>query len=206
MGITRFFLGSEAAGSGRANSAKRFVRPLIVALALLAGNGLTACGSKEMTGPLLVYTGPLMETTNVRTLFSDSAKLKLALTAPLEQNFENGDAIYPKGMVVTFYAADGKTVVNTLAAKYGKVDKAKNLYIMRGQVRVANVPNQQQMKTEELFFDRNKQQIYTEPKMAVEVVTPAERLTGFGLTANQDFSRYRITQPTGVFSIANPVP
>ena len=167
---------------------------------------LPGCGSKEMTGPLTVYTGPLMETTNVRTLFSDSARLKLILTAPLEQNFENGDAIYPKGMKVTVFARDGKTVLNTLAANYGKVDKAKNLYIMRGKVNAANVPNQQVMKTEELFVDRNKQLIYTTPTMAVEVVTPAERLTGFGLTANQDFSRYRIAQPTGVFSIANPVP
>ena len=162
---------------------------------------VTACGSKEMTGPLTVYTGPLMETTNVRTLFSDSARLKLILTAPLEQNFENGDAIYPKGMKVTFFASDGKTVMNTLTANYGKVDKGKNLYIMRGRVNVANVPNQQVMKTEELFLDRNKQLIYTEPKMAVEVATPAERLTGFGLTANQDFSRYRITKPSGIFAL-----
>ena len=75
---------------------------------------VTACGSKEMTGPLTVYTGPLMETTNVRTLFSDSARLKLILTAPLEQNFENGDAVYPKGMTVTFFERDGRTVLNTL--------------------------------------------------------------------------------------------
>ncbi len=179
----------------RANQEGGFALPVMCLL-------LSACGSKEMTGPLTVYTGPLMETTNVRTLFSDSARLKLILTAPLEQNFENGDAVYPKGMTVTFFERDGHTVLNTLRANYGKVDKGKNLYIMRGQVNVANVPNQQVMKTEELFLDRNKQLIYTPPRMAVEVTTPAERLTGFGLTANQDFSRYRIAQPTGVFSMA----
>jgi LPS export ABC transporter protein LptC len=168
-------------------------------LALLAGLALLGCDQKKATGPLKAYTGPLMETTNVLTLFSDSAKLKLRLTAPLEQQFENGDVVYPKGMTVTFYQNDGKTVVNTLTAKYGKVDKLKSLYIMRGAVKVVNVPQQQRMNTEELFFNKAKQQIYTDSAMKVYVETPTERLEGYGLTANQDFSRYRITRPTGFF-------
>ncbi|GAC1602167.1 MAG: hypothetical protein NVS3B25_30400 [Hymenobacter sp.] len=162
---------------------------------------LAACEKKAATGPKLVYTGPLMETTNVLTLVSDSAKLKFQLTAPLEQQFENGDILYPKGMVVTFYSADGKkTVINTLSAHYGKVDKAKNLYIMRGDVRVVNVPQEQRMNTEELFFDKAKQLIYTDSAMFVKVTTPTEYLTGYGLTANQNFSRYRITKPEGIFA------
>jgi LPS export ABC transporter protein LptC len=172
-------------------------------LAGLAGL-LAACESKSAAGPRVVYTGPLMETTNVLTLFSDSAKLKFKLTAPLEQQFENGDALYPKGMVVTFYASDGKTVVNTLTARYGKVEKSTSLYIMRGDVRVANVPKQQKMNTEELFFDKGKQLIYTKPAMFVKVETPTEFLTGYGLTANQDFSRYRITKPEGFFDKIGP--
>lgn len=163
---------------------------------------LAGCNDKAATGPMQVYTGPIMETTNVLTLVSDSAKLKLQLTAPLEQRFENGDAVYPKGMVVTFYSADGKrTVVNTLTARYGKIDKAKNLYTMRGQVEVKNVPQQQRMDTEELFYDQTKQVIFTDSAMAVKVTTPTEYLTGFGLRANQNFSRYSIFSPTGVFAL-----
>ena len=172
-------------------------------MALLAC--LAGCDKTVVTGPKLVYNGPFMETTNVLTLVSDSAKLKFQLTAPLEQRFENGDDIYPKGMVVTFYSADGKkTVINTLTAKYGKLDKIKNLYIMRGDVRVVNVPQEQNMNTEELFFDKAKQLIYTDTAMFVKVTTPTEYLTGYGLTANQNFSRYRITKPEGIFS-ASPI-
>lgn len=159
---------------------------------------LAGCDKKTATGPVLEYKGPMMETTNVRMLVSDSAKLKYELTAPLEQQFENGDVIWPKGVVLTFYSADGKkTVINTLRARYGKQDKVKNLYIMRGDVRVANVPQQQRMNTEELFYDKNKQLIYTDTAMFVKVNTPTEYLTGYGLTANQSFSRYRIKRPTG---------
>ncbi len=171
-----------------------------VGAGLLLVLGLAGCDSKTAPGPPQIYTGPLMETTNVRTLLSDSAKLKFELTAPLEQRFENGDNIYPKGMVVKVYSADGKRmVVNTITANYGKVDKAKNLYIMRGDVRVVNVPQQQRMNTEELFFDQTRQLIYTDSAMFVRVETPTEKLTGYGLTANQNFSRYRIKRPVGFF-------
>ena len=170
-----------------------------VALAALA---LAGCDKKAATGPVLVYKGPLMVTTNVRTLVSDSAKLKFQLTAPLEQRYDNGDAIYPKGMVVTFYSADGKkTVINTLTARYGKIEKGKNLYTMRGDVRVVNVPQAQRMNTEELFYNQEKRLIYTDSAMFVKVTTPTESLTGYGLTANQDFSRYRITKPAGIFAL-----
>ena len=162
------------------------------------------CEEQKTVGPTLVYKGPTMESTNVLELFSDSAQLKVQLKAPLEQVFENGDRLYPKGMAVTFYARD-KSVVNTLTARYGKLEQTKNLFTMRGDVRVANVPEQQKLFTEELFYDRSKQLIYTDSVMFVRVETLTERLTGYGLKANQNFSSYRITRPEGVFAIDQSV-
>ncbi len=167
----------------------------LLALALLG------CDEKKTIGPSLVYKGPVMETTNVLELFSDSAKLKMRLTAPLEQRYENNDVVYTKGLSVTFFDKDSKTVINTLTARYGKYEQNKNVFTMRGSVVVANVPEQQKLFTEELFFDRGKQLIYTTPQMFVKVLTPTERLTGTGLTANQNFSSYRITHPEGVFAV-----
>ena len=168
---------------------------------LLVGLALSGCEKKAAAGPQLVYDGPLMETTNVAELVSDSAKLKFQLTAPLQQQFDNGDFVWPKGVKVTFYSADGKkAVINTMTAKYGKLDKVKNLYIMRGDVRVANVPNQQKMSTEEMFYDKTRQLIYTDTAMFVKVETPTEYIDGYGLTANQNFSRYSIKRPTGILA------
>lgn len=169
----------------------------LATLALASG-----CEKKDAKGPLVPYTGPLMETTNVLTLVSDSAKLKFQLTAPLEQRFENGDAVYPKGVKVTVYSSDGtRKVVNTITARHGKIDKAKNLYTLRGDVQVKNVPQEQRMNTEELFYDNTKGIIFTDSAMAVKVTTPNEYLTGFGLRANKEFSRYSIIKPTGVFAL-----
>lgn len=163
---------------------------------------LAGCESKDKEAKPVVYTGPLVETENVVTLLSDSARLHIRLTSPLEQRFENSDILYPKGVTVTFYDKPGKQIINTLVAKWGKFDSAKQLYIMRGAVKVANVPDQQTLDTEELFYNRAQQKIYTDSAMFVRIQTPTEVLTGNGMTANQDFSRYGIFQPKGVFSLA----
>ena len=162
---------------------------------------LAGCGEKEKEAAPIVYKGPLSETTNVVILMSDSARLKLRLTAPLMQQFENSDVIYPKSLVVTFYDKPGKLVVNTLAADYGKQESSKQLYTMRGHVRVTNVPQQQTLATEELFYDKLKHKIYTDTAMFVRVQTPLEVLTGYGLEANESFSRYKIRRPTGTFTL-----
>jgi LPS export ABC transporter protein LptC len=168
---------------------------------LVLATALVGCQPKEQEAKPVAYTGPLMETENVVTLLSDSARLHIRLTAPLEQRFENSDILYPKGVTVTFYDKPGKLVINTLVAKWGKFDNAQQLYIMRGAVKVANVPQQQVLNTEELFYNRGQQKIYTDSAMFVRVQTPTEVLTGYGLSANQDFSRYGIHRPVGTFTL-----
>jgi len=166
---------------------------------------LLAAGCQKQDADLskkVLYKGPLLETENVETLMSDSAKLQIKLTGPLEQQFENGDMRYPKSVKVTFYEKDGKTIKNTLRGNYGKYDKAKNLYFLRGDVRVKNEEKQQSLKTEELYYDRLKGTIYTDK--FVNIQTPTERLEGYGMTATQDFSRYTILKPTGVFTVEQP--
>ena len=159
------------------------------------------CGKQDAAPAQVVYKGPLLETENVVTLISDSARLQIRLTAPLEQRFENSDLLYPKGVVVTFYDKAGKVIVNTMHAKWAKLDNAKQLYTMRGAVEVANVPEQQTLHTEELFYNRNQKQVYTADTTKVRVQTPAEVLLGNGLTANDNFSRYSIHRPTGTFTL-----
>ncbi len=169
---------------------------------LLAGLLAAGCQKKEEAPKRIIYSGPLLESENVVELLSDSARLHIRLTAPLEQIFENSDKLYPKGAAVEFYDKPGKLIINTINAKWVKFDNAKQLYILRGTVKVANVPEKQQLNTEELFYNRGQQKIYTDSAMFVRVQTPTEVLTGNGLTANQDFSRYGIHRPKGIFSLA----
>lgn len=171
-------------------------------LSVLVATALLGCQKQadEVTKKI-VYTGPILEVENVAMLVSDSARLRVRLKAPLQQDFENGNRLYPKGVDLTFMSQDGQKVVNTILANYGKYDKATNIYTVRGNVRVSNVEEQQRMNTEEAFFDQGKRIIYTAKETEVRVTTPTEILTGRGLTANQDFSRYTILKPTGIFNV-----
>ena len=144
------------------------------------------------------YTGPIMETANVQTLYSDSARLKIKLNAGLQQQYESGDAIYPKGLFLTFLNDRGQ-VETTLRANYGKYNKDSDAYLVRGNVIVKNIAKNETLDTEELQWDKRKQQIHTDK--FVKIRTATEVLTGNGLVANQDFSRYRILKPAGIFSV-----
>lgn len=145
------------------------------------------------------YTGPTIENHDVTTLYSDSAKLLIKLQAPVQQEFENGDGVFPDGFYVEFYDEDG-TLESTLRGNYGKQDPRKSLYYARGNVVVDNLKKQEKLETEELYWDRNKAQIYTDK--FVKITTPEEILTGKGLTAKQDMSRYSIKQVTGKFNFS----
>jgi LPS export ABC transporter protein LptC len=146
----------------------------------------------------VVYKGPVAETTNVSTLYSDSARLQIKLTAPLQLQYENQDGIYPKGIYMTFFDRKGK-VTNTVRANYGKYDKQKDQYFVRGNVVLENAVKKETLRTEELYWEKNTKKIHTDKFVTIQ--TETDILKGHGLTANQDFSNYKILKPTGVFSL-----
>ncbi|ARS37087.1 LPS export ABC transporter periplasmic protein LptC [Pontibacter actiniarum] len=143
------------------------------------------------------YTGPTIENHDVTTLYSDSARLMIKLQAPVQQEFEGGEGVFPKGFYVEFYDDNGK-LESTLRGNYGKQEPNKNMYTARGNVVVNNLKKQEKLETEELFWDRSKAKIFTDK--FVRITTPEEVLTGTGLTANQDMSRYSIKKVTGKFN------
>ena len=174
---------------------KSFYTVLIALLSLLA----VGCGD-DLKDPDLEkkYTGPFRETSNVLTLYSDSAKVMIKLQAPLQEDYENGDMVFPKGIDIEFYEQGG-ALTSTLRANYGKQERNKDLYLVRGNVVVENLQKQEKLETEELYWNKNKAQIYTDK--FVKITTPEEILMGHGLQANQDFSNYKIRKVTGIFSL-----
>lgn len=180
---------------------KAFYRKLLVG-SLLPGlllPVLLSCGGTDRNPDKeKKYTGPIMETANVYTLYSDSARVKIKLKSPLQQQYENGDGIYPKGLDLTFLDDKGQ-VTTTLRSNYGKYDKSTDSYRVRGNVVVRNLQKNETLSTEELRWDKQKRLIKTDK--FVKIRTADEVLTGTGLEANQDFSRYKILKPAGIFSV-----
>ncbi len=146
----------------------------------------------------VVYKGPLSRTSDVTTLISDSALLQIKLTAPLQLQYENGDAIYPKGVNLIFYDRKGN-LMNTVTANYGKFDKQNDTYVIREKVVLENDKKNETLHTEELFWVRPKRQIYTEKFVTIQ--TEKNILKGTGLKSKQDFSDWEIINPTGIIGI-----
>lgn len=143
------------------------------------------------------YTGPTMENHDVVTLYSDSAKLLIKLQAPLQQEFENADRVFPDGLFVEFYEEEGQ-VTSTLKANYGKQDR-NNMFEARGNVVVQNLVKKEKLETEQLFWDKRRAKIYTDK--FVRITTPEQIIMGNGLQANQDFSSYVIRDITGIIDL-----
>jgi LPS export ABC transporter protein LptC len=144
-----------------------------------------------------VYDGPLAEVENFVMYYSDSAKMVLRLTAPKQNEMQNGDKIFPDGMHVVFYENEKET--STIDSKYGILSKETGIYTLRDDVVVINKTEGKKINSEELNWEHEKKRIFTDKFVKIE--TPTEILMGNGLEANEDFSRYRILKPTGTFTI-----
>ena len=144
------------------------------------------------------YNGPLTTMHNVVNLFSDSAIVKIKLTAPLQLELKNGNQQFPKGLKVEFYKNDG-SVSSIMTANKGVFDKSKNVFTATGNVVVDQISTHETLNTEELLWKRNEKKIFTDKFVTIK--TEDELLTGDGLTAAEDFSGWKITDPKGIFAL-----
>jgi LPS export ABC transporter protein LptC len=162
-------------------------------------SGLTVCKpADDDLKKRVVYKGPIAETRDILTLYSDSAKLQIKLTSPLQLQYESGDGVYPKGIDLVFFDKKGQ-VNNTVRANHGRYIREKDIYIIRGNVVLHNPSKDETLRTEELQWDRRTRKIFTDKFVTIQ--TKDEILKGHGLTANQDFSHWKITKPSGVFTL-----
>ncbi|MBC7485384.1 MAG: LPS export ABC transporter periplasmic protein LptC [Cytophagaceae bacterium] len=166
-------------------------------LAVLTLSVLFSC--KEDAKPMeemKVYQGPMMETDSLQTLFSDSAILRVKFNAGKELEYQNGDKEFLKGVRVEFFNEHGKQEA-VLTSQKGYQEKSTSIYRVEGDVVVQNFAEKKELHTEKLFWDSNKKKIYTPDKQFVMIKTPTEHITGEGLQATQDFSRYSLKKPIG---------
>jgi LPS export ABC transporter protein LptC len=140
------------------------------------------------------YSGPTMEADTVKILYSDSAKVRVIVNATKQYEFENGDREFPNDIFIEFYEPDG-TMSSTLEANSAYFTKETNTYKAEGDVEVIGYIDPKKLNSEELYWEPEKEEIYTET--FVRIQSEDQISTGTGLRAKQDFSSYRILKPSG---------
>lgn len=169
---------------------------------LLFGSILLGCKEKQEAKEPYEYTGPIAETTNLNVNFSDSGKVVVKLKTAKKLSFKTEDELYPKAVYVNFIDDTG-VEYSSLRGDSGRFIRKENLYKIMGNVFFYNRKEQQSLATELLFWNPRDKRIYSDKK--VKINTPSRQVEGVGMEADQDFSKYTIRRPTGIFEVDSMV-
>ena len=174
---------------------------LFVLVSIFAcGKGSEGTGQSKMQKTLLDSMAVTERVFDSEISYSDSGYLRAVIKAPLIEQHGNASKPFielPKGLKAYFYNAN-KEVESQLTAGFGINYLNSKIVEVRKQVEVVNTKNEK-LKTEKLFWDQNKKEIYTEDN--VEIITETEQLFGKGMRASQDFSAWTITKVTGTVKL-----
>lgn len=138
---------------------------------------------------------PTISQHNVDLRYTDSAKLKIHMTAP---QFDEYEGINPyeemaKGVKVEFFG-DSEKVDSYLTANYAIRKKREKIMEAKNDVVVVNSKGEK-LNTEHLIWDENKRRIRTDA--FVRITTADQVITGTGLDSDERFEEYEIKNITG---------
>lgn len=169
-----------------------------ISLFLITTFNMLSCSDTRSVDEMALYEGPILELTDIESYYSDSAVVRMKLVAPKQLEFENNDSEFPEGLYVEIYDKDG-VISSTLEANYAYKYNKENKWRALRNVIVKNIENDEQLHTEELFWEPQKELVYTNKFVRIE--TEDQILMGEGMEASQDFSWWRILDARGTISL-----
>jgi LPS export ABC transporter protein LptC len=173
---------------------------------LLVGTILCSCENnidvvKLFTSPEKM---PDVSMYNVETIYSDSAKTKGRLTAPVLNRFDRAEKKYsefPKGLHIYFYN-DSMHVNAEVSANYGIFRDVKEIFEARNNVVVVNTKGEK-LHTEQLFWDQKKGIIYTQKYCRITTPDGLQHIGEHGMEAKENFDDWTLFGSSGTIDIKN---
>lgn len=163
----------------------------------------SACsGRKKELGKAITERDslPVMDTRGVTTLISDSGITRYRIVTeewlmfdrkrPPYWSFEKG--VYLEQFDSIFQV---EASIKSDTAYYFEKDR---LWKLMGNVHIQNLKGEK-FDTQLLYWDQNKQKIYSDKFIRIE--QPDRIITGRGFDSNQQMTVYTINQPEGVFYV-----
>lgn len=156
------------------------------------------CSEEKIKPPVLAGTNngeiPSQESWNFKMMFTDEGKLKAILTSSHARVFDERKETLLDTVKIDFYSENGQKT-STLTSLKGKVDGiTNNMYAIDSVV--AQNDSGTTLKTQELMW-RSKDKKIVSDKF-VTITSPAEKIQGYGVVADQNLSNYVIYKPTFV--------
>ncbi len=142
-------------------------------------------------------TQPTQSIMNLETIYTDSGKIKLKVTAPLVERFSGDDynkIFFSKGIRVLFFDKNG-LVESSLSAKHAIYHENETLWEASDSVVAINNKGEV-LNTELLFWNEKENRIYS--NKFVKITTEEDVIYGNGFESDQTFSSWTITKVKGV--------
>ena len=132
-------------------------------------------------------------------LYSDSALVKVRLTAPkMEHYIEKRPYVeLTEGINLVFYDVDGE-VTSHLTAEYAINYENEGKLEAKGDVVLINELGEK-LNTEHLIWLQEEERIYSE--VFVKITTEDEIIMGDGFESNESFTKFKITHITGTILV-----
>jgi LPS export ABC transporter protein LptC len=170
---------------------------------ILAGLILPSCKNDMETIRSLevLDTLPEMSARDVEILYSERSHVQVKLTAPLLiRNTQDDEPVieFPEGFTVFFFDSTFQ-VKSTMTGDYGISFEKRKMMEARHNVIVENLETQERLNTEQLFWDRLKEKIYSEK--FVRVTRGQEVITADGMTSDQSFETIEFINPKGLIEM-----
>jgi LPS export ABC transporter protein LptC len=171
-----------------AQTTNNFTRVVLILGALFF---IVACeNSEEEINAQYKKSMGVEEAKNIVSYLSEGGTVKAKLTSPYMLRYQ-ADSPYiefPRTLHVDFYN-DSAVIESTVDAKYAKYIEFDRKVLLRDSVVVLSFKNGDTLRTQELWWDQNKQEFYTDKPAHVhqrDKVIPAMN----GLRAAQNLSWY----------------
>jgi LPS export ABC transporter protein LptC len=141
---------------------------------------------------------PSQSAENIEIQRTDSGKIILKIFAPILERYTFSEESksydeFPKGIKVLTYT-NYPEVSSSLTCNYAKHIVRTNKWEARDNVVAVNADGDT-LKTEQMFWDNEKGNIYSDKP--VNIRTENEIIYGTGFTAKQDFSGWKINKVKG---------
>jgi LPS export ABC transporter protein LptC len=171
----------------------QFLLPVFIATLQL----FCACERKvDIIKKTDILSLPTVTVRDFQSVFDDSGKVQLILIAPLMQSYDNSESPYSEfksGIKVIFFEGHKDTIAS-VSAKYAKYTNKDKLWELKDSVVVFG-ETKDKLETEDLFWDQEKDIIYTD--RFVKITSEDQIVMGTGLVSDSRLTKRKIKNVQG---------
>lgn len=143
---------------------------------------------------------PSLSVDDLESTITDSGRVKYRFLSPEMNQYDNRSEPYtefPEGLHLIVYNDSGE-VEARIKSSYAIYHEKEELWELQNDVEAVNFKDEV-INTEQLFWDANKKEVYSDE--FIKITTDEEILTGYGFESDEKFENYTIKNISGIVAV-----